>query len=95
MLKIERSAEGGTVHLVLTGRIDQSDLEELERAIDGVGVVPALVTIDLAEVRLLDREAVRFLVRCEAAGARFIRCPLYIREWITREREGEGDMSCR
>jgi hypothetical protein len=89
VLKIERSIEGGAGHLVLSGRIDQSDLEELERAIDGEGVVPLLVTIDLAEVRLLDREAVRFLVRCEAAGARLIRCPQYIREWITREQEGD------
>lgn len=85
MLKIERSVEGEAVHLVLTGRIDQSALEELERAIDGVGVVPSQVTLDLAEVRLLDREAVRFLVRCETAGARLIRCPPYIREWMTRE----------
>lgn len=88
MLKIERAVEGGAVHLVLSGRIDQSDLEELVRAIDGVGIVPPLVTIDLAEVRLLDREAVRFFVRCEAAGARLLRCPPYIREWITREQEG-------
>jgi hypothetical protein len=87
MLKIERSVEGGAVHLVLTGRIDLSDLEELERAIDGAGVVPSRVTLDLAEVRLLDREAVRFLARCEAAGARLIRCPPFIREWMTRERE--------
>ena len=84
----ERVVEGGAVHLALTGRIDQSDLEELERASDGVDVVPSLVTIDLAEVRLVDREAVRFLVRCEAAGARLIRCPAFIREWITREQEG-------
>jgi hypothetical protein len=90
MLKIERAVEGRAVHLVLSGRIDQSDLEELERAIDGVGVVPALVTIDLAEVRLLDREAVRFFARCEAAGARLLRCPPYIREWITREHEGDS-----
>ena len=88
MLKIERSVAGGAVHLVLSGRIDTADLEELERAIDGVDVVPRLVTIDMAEVRLLDREAVRFFVRCEAAGARLIHCPSYIREWMTREREG-------
>jgi hypothetical protein len=89
MLKIERAVEGGAVHLVLSGRIDQSDLEELARAIDGGGVVPAQVTIDLAEVRLLDREAVRFFARCEADGARLIRCPPYVREWITREHEGD------
>jgi hypothetical protein len=86
MLKIERSVQGGAVHLVLSGRIEPSDLEELERSIAGENVVPALITVDLAEVRLLDREAVRFLVRFEAAGAHLIRCPAYVREWISRER---------
>ena len=74
------------MHLVLSGRIEQSDLEELERSIAGENVVPALISVDLAEIRLLDREAVRFLVRFEAAGARLIRCPVYVREWMSRER---------
>jgi hypothetical protein len=42
--------------------------------------------LDLHEVWLVDREAVRFLAWCEAQGARLVHCPAYIREWITRVR---------
>jgi hypothetical protein len=35
-------------------------------------------------VRLVDREAVRFLASCEARGIRLTSCPPYIREWIEK-----------
>ena len=41
------------------------------------------VILDLKRVRLVDREAVRFLSQCESQGAKLENCPLYIREWIT------------
>jgi len=40
----------------------------------------------LHEVELVDREAVRFLVQCEAEGTTLVYCPAYIREWIEREK---------
>ena len=42
--------------------------------------------LDLKEVTLLDRDSVRFLIRCESDGIQLVNCPLYVREWITRER---------
>jgi hypothetical protein len=44
------------------------------------------VSIDLAEVLLADREAVRFLALSEAHGIELKNCPAYIREWVSRER---------
>ena len=44
----------------------------------------ASLTLDLREVRLVDREAVRFLAACEAKGIQLQYCPLYIREWIEK-----------
>jgi hypothetical protein len=44
------------------------------------------VTIDLAEVLLVDRDAVRFLALSEAHGIELRNCPAYIREWVSRER---------
>jgi len=41
----------------------------------------------LGEVRLADRDAVRFLRDCEADGMKLQNCPLYIREWIDREKD--------
>ena len=44
-------------------------------------------TLDLTDVRLVDGEAVRLLAILESNGTRINNCPLYIREWIRRERE--------
>ena len=40
---------------------------------------------DLRDVRLADREAMRFLRGCEADGMKLENCPAYIREWLDRE----------
>ena len=47
----------------------------------------ARVLLDLKEVKLVDREAVRFLAYCEAKGTTLKNCAVYIREWIRRETE--------
>src|SRR6266852_3231647 len=42
--------------------------------------------IDLKNVLLVDREAVKLLALGEANGMELRNCPPYIREWVTRER---------
>jgi len=44
------------------------------------------VAIDLKDVLLVDREAVKLLALREANGAELRNCPAYIREWVTREK---------
>src|SRR5580693_9490005 len=41
--------------------------------------------IDLKNVLLVDREAVRLLAFSEANGTELRNCPPFIREWVTRE----------
>src|SRR5215471_13802402 len=41
--------------------------------------------INLKNVRLVDREAVKLLAISEANGIELRDCPGYIREWVTRE----------
>ena len=43
--------------------------------------------LDLRDLRLADRDAVRFLRRCEADGVKLENCPAYVREWIDREKD--------
>ena len=85
MLKIERATDGDLVTFTLSGQIEEEQVAELgalfDRGADGHNLV-----LDLQEVRLVDREAVRFLARYEAQGARLVHCPAYIREWIVRVR---------
>jgi hypothetical protein len=39
----------------------------------------------LKEVKLVDRDALRFLACCKANGTQLENCLAYIREWIVRE----------
>jgi len=86
MLRIQRSVEGEFVVFTLSGRIQAEDTAELQR-LCALEAKEQSLTLDLHEIKLVDREAVRFLARCEAEGITLVHCPAYIREWIERERE--------
>ena len=85
MLKIQRAAQGAFVLFTLSGRIQGTDVAELQRLFD-LEANKQTLTLDLHEVKLVDREAVRFLARCEAAGITLVHCPGYIRAWIGQEK---------
>jgi hypothetical protein len=81
--RIDRlSTEQGLV-LSISGRLAEEDLELVRMALDGRRVV----AIELAEVELVSRDAVKLLGRAEAEGIELRSCPAYIREWITNERD--------
>jgi anti-anti-sigma regulatory factor len=84
-LKIARSAEDGLAVFSLSGRIELKHVGELQNLVD-FAAAKNRVVLDLKEVRLVDREAVQFLARCEAEGVELDNCPAYIREWIEKER---------
>jgi anti-anti-sigma regulatory factor len=81
MLKIRRSEDNGIAVLALSGRIEEHHVPELQELLGSEAEVSRIV-FDLEEVRLVDREAVRFLAGCEARGIRLRNCPSYVREWI-------------
>jgi anti-anti-sigma regulatory factor len=85
-LRIERASDGDTTSIRLIGRIQAEHLDEVKGQIKDGG---PKVVLDLAEVNLVDVEAVRFLGTCEAEGIGFVHCPSYIRNWIARERGDE------
>ena len=85
MLRIQRAAAGGIVVFTLSGRIQADDVEELQRLFD-LEATKQHLTLDLHEVKLVDREAVRFLARCEAEGITLVHCLGYIRAWIEQEK---------
>jgi anti-anti-sigma regulatory factor len=89
MLRIERSTVGKHVVFALSGRIEAEDVAELQKLFQSEGKDHNLV-LDLKDVRLVNRDAVRFLADCEADGIRLRNCPAYIREWIARERDGSN-----
>ena len=86
MLKIQKTAVREVVVFTMSGRIKAEDVAELQRLFEGVADSRRMV-LDLKEVKLVDRETVKFLARCEADGTTLENCPAYIREWIVRERD--------
>ena len=85
MLKIQRSPKGAFVLFTLSGRSQGTDVAELQRLFD-LEANKQSITLDLREVKLVDREAVRFLARCEAEGLTLVHCSAYIRVWIEQEK---------
>ena len=83
MLKIEKDCDGCVTRLRLSGRI-QSDLIASIRS--AMGDFCARKILDLSEVTLVDLGVIRFLISCEDEGIELVECPLYVREWIRRER---------
>jgi ABC-type transporter Mla MlaB component len=83
MLKIDASSPNGTdIVVVLSGWIRREHLAELERLLKGADLTNRLVSLDLADVSLVDREAVDFLASGAGRGARLQACPPYLREWL-------------
>ncbi len=83
-LRIERSAKGEFVTFAVSGRIKAEEVPELQRLFEVEGQDRRIV-LDLKEIKLVGRDAVRFLAQCEANGIQIENCPAYIREWIVRE----------
>ena len=83
MLKIERHVVGDRVILILSGRIEAEHIPELQAL---VAAESGEIALDLKEVNLVDREAVRFLRLSEAKGVSIDHCPAYVREWIRRDK---------
>jgi ABC-type transporter Mla MlaB component len=86
-LRIQKSAERNSTVLTLIGRIQSDQVFQLRNLLDSVPP-DSIVTLDLADVRLVDRDAVRFLAEQEAVGTVLRNCSAYIREWISQERIG-------
>jgi anti-anti-sigma regulatory factor len=84
MLRVQRSANG---QFTLSGRMDAENIADLQTLFSSEAKDGRIV-LDLKDVTLVDRDAVRFLVRCEADSITLKNCPGYIREWITRVRGG-------
>jgi hypothetical protein len=84
MLRIQRSSDQEIV-FSLSGRIEMEDVEELRRLLSleeaGQGIV-----LDLQDITLVDRDAVKFLAGWEADRIKLENCPAYIRNWIDIER---------
>ena len=68
----------------LSGELDSEHAARLEDLL--AEETRGSILLDLREVTLVARDAVRFLARVEARGVRIVNCPEYVRSWITAEK---------
>jgi hypothetical protein len=69
--------------LHISGRITREDLDVLRTALNDSSVV----AVELTELALIERDALKLLAVYEANGIELRHCPAYIREWIRSERD--------
>jgi hypothetical protein len=82
--RIDRHVIGeNLVILCISGRITAQDVDMLRGLLEQER---SAVAIDLKNVLLVDREAVKLLAVRESNGAELRNCPAYIREWVKCER---------
>ena len=88
VLRIEKVSDGPLVILRLSGRLQSEHVDQLKAQIEGS---TQKVILDLEEVKLVDRDVVRFLAFWEENGVHLNQCSPYIRDWIDREKATQGD----
>jgi len=84
--RIETSARGRFTVFILSGRIEKEAIAELERLFEIQRDCRDIV-LDLKYVGVIDRDVMRFFVRCEADGVKLENCAPYIREWMQGEKD--------
>lgn len=83
-MKIEKVSDGGAVTIRMSGDFQREHIAELETQLEDRA---HRMILDLKEVTLVDVDFVRFLGDCQTTGIKIVRCPKYIRDWISRERQ--------
>ena len=83
--RIERSTHARGVTFFLSGEVDSRHVAELEALMAAES--NRLVFLDLADVTLVNQEAIKGLAGVEAAGAVLVNCPDYVRSWIDADQD--------
>jgi hypothetical protein len=86
MLRIQRTS-GRKIVFTVSGQLDSDNVKELCQVVDAEPAGGVLV-LDLTDLVLADRDAVRFLGEYEARGRVVFRnCPAYVRTWMAGEHD--------
>lgn len=81
--RIRRSESPQGTVFALSGELNSEHAARLEDLM--TEEADGLILLDLQEVTVVARDAVRFLVSAEARGIRIVNCPDYVRSWISAE----------
>ena len=85
----------GFVVLHISGRIESADVEILRELIEKEERAKRILAIDLTEVTLIGRDAIRACSTVETKGTELRNCPAYICNWVSRENACNGNVRRR
>ena len=88
MLRIERHTNGADTFRLI-GYLNVENVDELKLLFKATSKDRQII-LDLKDLTLVDRDAVRILEHCEKGHIKLTNCPAYIREWIQQERSTDG-----
>ena len=83
--RIHHSVQPDANVFVLSGLLDTEHAARLQELL--ATAAAGRIVLDLKDITLVDRAAVRFLARVESTGTEIVNCPEYVRSWITAENE--------
>jgi anti-anti-sigma regulatory factor len=83
--RIHHSVQPDANVFVLSGLLDTEHAARLQELL--ATAAAGRIVLDLRDVTLVDRAAVRFLAQVELAGTELVNCPEYVRRWIAAENE--------
>jgi ABC-type transporter Mla MlaB component len=87
VLKITPSRESEKCFKVrLCGQLTKEYVPEVERLLANEGATSQTMSIDLANVTFVDRDAMVFLCSAKARNISIENCPSYVIRWIQQER---------
>ena len=85
--RIHHSKQADGSVFVLSGVLDSEHVTRLQEVLETAAA--GRIVLDLNDITLVYRAAVRFLARIEMAGTEIINCPEYVRSWISAERDSQ------
>jgi len=85
--RIHQSRQPGASVFVLSGVLDTEHAERLQELL--ASATAGRTVLDLRDITLVDRAAVRFLASAELAGIEIVNCPEYVRSWIAAENDSQ------
>lgn len=86
MLKIEPTRESKTsLTVALAGSLEAEYLPELEELARRAARDGRRLSLDLTQVRMVDREAVAYFATGAGRQARITGCPTWLRKWLDAE----------
>ena len=83
--RIHHSVQPDANVFVLSGVLDTEHVARLQELL--ATAAAGRIVLDLRDITLVDRTAVRFLARVELAGTELVNCPEYVHRWIAAENE--------